>query len=38
MKFKYLGTINLDELEKQTKDQFGDFPLSSSERDIYFLS
>ena len=38
MKFKYLATINLDELEKQTKDQFGDFPLNSSERDIYFLS
>ena len=38
MKFKYLATINLDELEKQTKDQFGPMSLNNLEREVFFLS
>ena len=34
--FKYLANINLHEIEKQTKNEFGYFPLKDRERDIYF--
>lgn len=34
--FKYLANINLHEIEKQTKNEFGYFPLKDVERDIYF--
>lgn len=36
--FKYLAKINLNELEKQTQNQFGSLPLKNHERDIYLLS